>query len=377
MLTCDNSLLGGINRHILAITQAIDGIAGCETAVCTTFPAGELNAALAQAGVRSYALGMPHGHALRILPRFRRVLDDFRPDVVHAHSMSLMVRLCLGIFRRDIPVVRTRHGIPDFRGGVAKKTLRDWLDELVDRTFPGKPRQEIFISRGVAADNGRPDATVAYNPVRFDPAAAAPRTNALRTLLGLAADTPVVGTACRVAPQKKPHEFVRVMCEVLKAVPPGHAVVCGTARDPDYMRPLLRLVDEAGVGDRFHWLGYRADAAKLTAELDCFVTTSATEGMPTALLEAMAAKTPIAFMRGKGGLVDLDELNRDEGPFAAVVDADDVPGMARDVVWLLGHPDEARARAERAFAVGARHFDVGAVAAQLVAVYRGMARGQA
>lgn len=106
MLTRQMSLQDGINRHIWAITQAINGIDGYETTICTVCPAGELNAAPAQADVRSYTLGIPHGYALRILPRFRRVLDDFRPDVVHAYAMSLMVRLCLEISQRDLSIVR-------------------------------------------------------------------------------------------------------------------------------------------------------------------------------------------------------------------------------------------------------------------------------
>ena len=108
MLTRQMSLQDGINRHIWAITQAINGIDGYETAVCTVCPAGELNEALVQAGARSYALGMPHGHALRILPCFRH----FRLDVVHAHAKSLMVRLFLGIFQRDLPIVRICYGKP-------------------------------------------------------------------------------------------------------------------------------------------------------------------------------------------------------------------------------------------------------------------------
>lgn len=370
MLARDNSLQGGINRHILAIAPAINGVEGCEVAVCTTSPIGELNETLTKAGVRTYALGLPHGHSLRTWRRFRRVMRDFRPDVVHAHSMSIMVRIYLGLFCRKVPIVVTCHVLSDSDSGVRKKTWRDRLDALADKILPGRPRKTVFISRGVADAYGCPSGTVVYNPVRFDEGSFSCRKNNLREELGLPSDVPLIGTSCRIAPVKRPLVFVRVMCDVLKVIPRAHAVVCGTSQDPALMRELMCMVDESGVGARFHWLGYRSDAAKITAELDCFVMTSATEGMPTALLEAMSAKTPIAFMRGKGGLVDLDELNNSEGPFAVVVDADDVEGLTREIGQLLEHPDEAKRRAAHAFDVGARHFNVEDVKPQLVEIYR-------
>ena len=160
MLARDNSLQGGINRHILAVAPAVNVVEGCEVAVCTTSPAGEFNDALTRAGVRTYALGFQHGHSLRTWRRFRSVMRDFRPDVVHAHSMSIMVRLYLGLFCRKIPVVSTCHVLLDSDSGVRKKTLRDWIDDLADKMLPGKPRKTIFISRGVACGKGYPFGTV-------------------------------------------------------------------------------------------------------------------------------------------------------------------------------------------------------------------------
>lgn len=372
MLVTGNSLQDGVNRHVLAVAPAVNDVADCEVAVCTISEPGAFTDALEKAGVRTFALGCPHGHDLRLLPRFGRVMRTFRPDVVHAHNYALALRLSMSLFHRRTPVVATCHGITDLDSGVRSKvTLRDRLDALVGRLLPGQSCGTIFISRGVRQFYGDTTSPVIYNPMRFAAEAAArPRPTALHAELGLAAGVPLVGTACRVSPPKKPLAFTAVLCDVLRAVPSAHAVVCGTSADARLMQTLRDRVAAAGVTERFHWLGYRPDAPRVTAELDCFVMTSATEGLPTALLEAMSVCTPVAFLRGKGGLIDLDELNAREGPFAAVADADDLGGLARQVVDLLGDAAKARAFAARAFDVGSRAFSLEAARDALVAAYR-------
>ena len=369
MLTSDSSLLCGIARHVMTVSRGLKEV-GIEVAVCIVYPRGELNDELDRLNIRNYSLDVPSGHSLMALPRFVHVLHDFKPDVVHAHVIGLMERLYLGIFRPGLPIVGTCHGITDFESGVRRRTFRDRVDALLNMVLPGKVRKTIYISHGVAIAKGCPEGLIAYNPVSFDEDEADRVTNVLRTELGLSADVPIIGTACRVAPPKKPHAFVRVMCEVLKTVPEAHAVVCGTSQDSILMRELKGMVEASGVVGRFHWLGYRKDAPQLTRELNCFVMTSATEGMPTALLEAMAVKTPIAFMRGKGGLVDLDELNEREGPFAVVADAEDYDGLAQGIVGMLQNKSMARRLVQRAFEVGIRHFTIERTCDQLISVYR-------
>ena len=43
MLTCNNALQDGINRHILAIAPALNRMPRCQVAVCTTFASEQLN----------------------------------------------------------------------------------------------------------------------------------------------------------------------------------------------------------------------------------------------------------------------------------------------------------------------------------------------
>ena len=366
MLTTNASLLDGINRHILSVAPALNAREGLEVAVCTVQPEGELAAALRARGVAVHSLGCAHGHALRILPRFSRVLRTFRPDVVHVHVLALMERVVLAMTARRVRVVQTVHGISD---PVASPTFRMRVETLLQRVFAVRVDARCHVSRGVRAAVGKSDDPVIYNPIGLDEPVEKGR---LRAELGVPSEVRLVGTACRIADVKNPTAFTRVMCGVLARVPTAHAVVMGTGPD-GIESELHRIVDAQGVADRLHFLGYRSDARQLVADLDCFVLTSRREGMPTSVLEAMAAQVPVAMWTGEGGLGDLAELERTEGPALLLAEQGDENGLVDRICSLWGTDGAGLRLAERAQALCRRHFSLDTVTAQLEKVYHTVA----
>ena len=368
MLTSDVSLQCGIARHILKIAPVLNQERGVDVAVCTVLPHGPLSVALEAAGVKCYSLDSASGHSLLGVSRFANIMRAFRPDVVHVHVLALCERIYLRAFSTRVPVVMTCHGLTDLESGVRKPCLRDYLDAIVSRLFPPRVTRRIYISKGVQDYRGDRNGVVVYNPMDFRPDQVDKKHARLRLDLNVPDNVPLIGTACRICRQKCPELFTEVFCRVLQNRPNAHAVVCGTG-DAGYMKRLVEIVDKFGVAERFHWLGYRADALDVIQALDCFVMTSATEGMPTALLEAMSVYTPIAFLRGIGGLVDLDNINENKGPIAVVTD--NVPQLVTGVLELLDDPVRAHALAQNAHRVGAHYFDVTKVKDRLLSIYRG------
>jgi len=369
-LTTNNGLMDGINRHILAVARGLAKRNDLEIGVCTVFPKGELHEQLEPCGVRVYALNGRHGHGCALCWRFLKVLRDFKPDLVHVHVLAFMERLVLSIFYARLPIVTTIHGLNGIQAGIAKAGIRDKVMELLARTFKLNQRARICISKGVYDKLGisRLPTYVVSNPVDFSGEYRELSTSDLRAELGIATDSIVIGTACRIAEVKSPIAFTHVLAEVLRKFKYVHAVVCGDGP--------LRIDCEAVVREkypetvtRFHFLGYRSDAAWITAQLNCFVMTSYTEGMPTALLEAVSFHVPVAFMRGEGGLVDLAELHEESGPIGIVVDQGDVEAMARRICELIKMPSIGMEYASRAYEVCSRRFSIDAVVSKISEVY--------
>lgn len=366
MLTTNVSLQDGINRHILAVAPALNAHEGMEVAVCTVQPRGAFNDALEGTGVKVFSLDCPNGHALAILKRFVSVLRDFRPDVVHVHVLALMERIVLATRSRSIPVVWTVHGIAD---PVAHPTFKMRLETLLARLFRMRVDEVCYISQGVRAAARNPSHPVIYNPIDME--SDIPR-GTLRRELGVGSEVKLVGTACRLADVKNPPAFTRVMCRVLQAVPAAHAVVIGSG-SAELQAELEKIVAEHGLGDRFHFLGYRANARELVADLDCFVLTSRREGMPTSVLEAMAARVPVAMWTGEGGLTDLAEMERTEGPALLMAEQGDEVDLAERIRAIWADKDGNGRLVASAQALCRRYFSLDTVATQLEKVYHTVA----
>ena len=370
MLTTNSSLMDGINRHILTISTALDKYDDLDVAVCTVQPEGELHAALGNNGVTAFALGYRNGHETGVASKYCDIIKSFRPDIIHCHVMAFMERVTSSVLFRDMRYMRTIHGIPD---RYDNPTARMRIESLVNMLFPIRWSADLYISNGVKDVVGKQSrkakiSTVCYNPIPFRDVP--PRKKTMHKIIGVPPDTQIIGTSCRISYPKNPQAFTEVFCSVLKRIPSCHAVVLGDG-DKEIITECGQIVDGSGVGDRFHWLGYRIDAPSLSRDLDCYVQTSRWEGLPTTILENMAMKTPIAMFDGRGGLHDLYTINRNESePIIQIVQQGDIDRLVEKVIFLLNNPQYAVKMAENAYNVGKRYFDIDIVSRQLHDIYK-------
>jgi glycosyltransferase involved in cell wall biosynthesis len=118
-------------------------------------------------------------------------------------------------------------------------------------------------------------------------------------------------------------------------------------------QPLAQLADELGLGSQVIFMGWidRADLAGIYADADIFAYPSQEEGMPNAVMEAMAASLPVIGTRTRGS----DEVIVD-GTTGMLVEYGDIPALAVAVSQLLSDRDlrqrlgaAGRARVEASF----------------------------
>lgn len=365
MLTTCSSLMDGINRHILTIAPALNKQDGIEVAVCTVHPKGELNTNLEGVGVMTFSLNAFNGHDWHIIPRFFKVMKDFKPDVIHDHVMAIAERIVLSSCYRKLKYVTTIHGISDKMNHI---TFRMKLEKLISHLFPIKYNASCYISYGVKeAMTEKVKGVVCYNPLYFGDDV--PRNHTLHEIIGVHHETPIIGTSCRIASVKQPQVFTKVMCLALNNIPTLHAIVLGDG-DKTLIDACKEIVKRFGVENRFHWIGYRNDAPQLVKDLSCFVMTSISEGMPTSILECMKVKTPFAYLEGDGGLKDIAYLNQSEGPFAIQASKDNLEELVNGITNLLNNTTLADEYVQRAYEVGKKYFDIRSVMNQLTELYK-------
>jgi glycosyltransferase involved in cell wall biosynthesis len=260
-------------------------------------------------------------------------------DVVQTHLPNAHVLGALAGQLTGRPVLATVHGR-------AVTTLDIEVQRLAGTHLGVVCRQSYFQALGVGVDprhvhfipNG-------VDTTQFRPQPA--RDGALRSRFGIGAATPLVGFVGRLSVEKGPDLFLRMALSVRAQCPAAEFVLLG---EGPMLKALRTFTDRFGLAKAVHFAGAQDDMASIFNELDVVVSSSHSEAMPLAVMEAMASGVPVVACR-VGGIPDLVA----HGVSGWLVDAGDCDGLATRVVELL--EDEvmcgAMRRAARARAVAA------------------------
>ena len=122
---------------------------------------------------------------------------------------------------------------------------------------------------------------------------------AKRKELGIPEDAFAFLTVGELIPRKGHELLIRAFAK--SNISGAQLLICGSGREEEH---LTTLIKELGISDRAHLLGFRNDIYELLKCADAFVFPSKQEGLPVALMEAMAAGLPCIASRIRGN-VDL------------------------------------------------------------------------
>jgi glycosyltransferase involved in cell wall biosynthesis len=127
---------------------------------------------------------------------------------------------------------------------------------------------------------------------------------------------------------------------------------------------LSALAETLGLSGAVVWAGLRTDVHDLLAAMDVWVMSSVREGLPVALLEAMASQKPIVATR-VGGIPDAVR----GGSEAILVPPSDPEALARAVAEMLREPGRAEAMAAAARQRAVSEYGIDRVARRIEEVY--------
>ena len=134
--------------------------------------------------------------------------------------------------------------------------------------------------------------TVIYNG--FDTQQFSPSAESylgLRQELQLHPDAILVGMTARYHPHKDHRNFLQCAARLVESFPGLHFVLAGRGLTVDNSE-LAAIISGLGLTKRVHLLGERTDIPRVLAGLNVYCQSSAAEGFPNALGEAMASGVP-------------------------------------------------------------------------------------
>lgn len=178
----------------------------------------------------------------------------------------------------------------------------------------------------------------------FAPQAADP---ALRERWGIPPGAPVVGFVGRLSQEKGPEDFLGAALRVHPKVPEAHFVIAGEGPMAEELQAFIARHAMSYV----HLVGVQRNMPAVYAHLDVLLSSSRSEGMPLALMEAMACGVPVVARR-VGGVTDIVR----HGSTGRLVSANDQNGLAVNLEEVLKNPDERARMRQAARERAVRHF---------------------
>ena len=220
----------------------------------------------------------------------RRLLDELRPEVIHAHlTHATIIGALLSKVLGTRFVVTLHSQGPDacgWRGRTKTLLERVVLTYGTDHVLACGPR----VARMQAKRLGRTPVTIVENRIEA-PAGLSPAERAnLRSSLGYGPDDMVVISVGRLIPGKGFDRLIRAFGSVVAQHRSARLLIVGGGGDHSR---LTRVIEETGSGPYVQMTGARSDVGRLMAAADVFVLPSLWEGLPMTLLEAMASGLPV------------------------------------------------------------------------------------
>jgi glycosyltransferase involved in cell wall biosynthesis len=230
------------------------------------------------------------------LRQLLKVARGHRVRLIHTHLLgSAIYGALLGLITRT-PVIAVLHGPTDLRDLGKMAGLKRWLlahacsvvvavststrDALL--TFGLAPDAITLIRNGVDTDF--------YSPGR---------ATELRAELGIGPEELLIGAVGNIRKPKAYEVLLKAAALVLARLPACHFAIIGQG-DAEQLAPLETLRDSMGIAQRCHFLGFRRSTPELYRNFDVFVSSSRSEGLSLAFLEAMATGLPVVATRSGG-----------------------------------------------------------------------------
>jgi glycosyltransferase involved in cell wall biosynthesis len=331
----NNLNLGGTELNAVRTAERLDR-ERFEIRFACLNPQGPLLARVHEAGlaVDAFPISKIYGaDASRQGNRLRRFLRESGAEIFHAHD-----------------AYSTAFGVPWARlAGVRTIASRRWWAAFPNRWVRYANRISYTLADVVLANSEglggmlESDDRVPKRKIRvvrnflnesaFNPLDVVERARLLAEI-GVPGDATVVGNVANLSPVKDQQTLIRAFASVAGRQPSLHLVIFGEGA---CRAELEREASELGVGGRVHMPGRRSNEPNLHQLFDISIHSSVSEGLPNAILEAMAAGRPVVAT-AVGATGDAVE----DGVTGLLAPPSNPEALGRAVESLLTDPNRAR-----------------------------------
>lgn len=280
-------------------------------------------------------------------------------DIVHCHLYHAALYGRLAAKRAGVPSIVTVHNI---------YSKPKWHRRLLNWWLARHTAKIIAVSHPVGNDVLHHDhidkqrLVVIPNGIDLSPMHHMLDSGTAKERLGLSANDPIIGCIGRLEPQKGHHFLLEALSLLRKERGDSpHLIIVG---EGSQRHRICDIIASENLQDRVHLLGSRRDIPEILAAFDIFVLPSLWEGLPLALLEAMAAGVPV-IASAVGGIGEV--LNH--GEYGIALPPGDVHALYSAIAGLLDTPEKRVNLGQRGAKRVVQNYSAASMVHQLEEIY--------
>ena len=266
----------------------------------------------------------------------RGIMEREDYDIIHCHTpVGGVIGRLAAMSVKGSKVVYTAHGFHFYDGAPllnwllyypVERFLSRYTDVLITINHEDYERaSKDFHAKKTVYVPG-----VGIDTNKFKPDAALRKQK--RAELGLSDDEFAILNVGELIPRKNQRLLIEAVGELAKETKGKRKIRCFIAGTGRLEVELKQISHDLGVGDKVTFLGYRRDIAGLLNACDLFVFMSRQEGLPVALMEAMACGCPVICSDIRG---NRDLIKDGENGWGIALEKIDPAGLAEVIKKII------------------------------------------
>lgn len=184
----------------------------------------------------------------------------------------------------------------------------------------------------------------------------------MRKTFGFNSNEKVIGTVASLTPEKGHSYLMDAAREVIQKHPEARFLIVG---DGPQRQSLEETTDRLGLSGKVIFTGSRRDIPEILSLLDAFVLPSLKEGLPIALLEAMAAMVPVIATK-VGAVPKLIE----DGMSGILIPPKDSQAISNAIMEVLSDKQSSLKMARKGFERVRDNYSSKQMAEKYMAIYK-------
>lgn len=305
--------------------------------------------------------------------KLKKLINEGQYDIIHCHTPvgAMVSRLAAKKARKQgTKVIYTAHGFHFYKGAPlinwmiyypVEKWLARYTDILITINKEDYERAKSFKAGKVCYVPGVGIDLKKFNVGYVD-------KEAKRKEIGVDNKDFVLLSVGELIPRKNHEVVIRAIGELKKRNQLSNIqyVICGKGKSELMLR---KLSEELEVAEHVHFLGYRTDISEICNCSDLFMFMSLQEGLPVALMEAMACGLPTicSDIRGNTDLIKNDETGY-------IVENN--PESIADAIIKLSNDSLLRNRLSSNALYSIKHYDLSNIQEEMTRIYGGNTHNQ-